>query len=100
MNTKLNLKAHEFSVAEARRTLPSLIRDAESGQAVRLTRRGKPVAVLIGHEEFERLASGTRDFAEAYEKFLESYPLAELDIDPDEVFRDVRDQSPGREVSL
>ena len=100
MNTKLNLKAHEFSVAEARRTLPSLIRDAESGQAVRLTRRGKPVAVLIGHEEFKRLTSGTRDFAEAYEKFLKSYPLAELEIDADEVFRDVRDKSAGREVSL
>lgn len=99
MNTKLNLKAHEFSVAEARRTLPSLIRDAERGEAVRLTRRGKPVAVLIGYEEFERLASGARDFAEAYEKFLRSYPLAELDIDPDEVFRDVRDKSLGREVS-
>ena len=35
------------SIAEARRNLPSLIREAESGKAVELTRRGEPVAVLI-----------------------------------------------------
>ena len=100
MNTKVNPTAREYSIAEARRSLPSLVREAEDGKSVRLTRRGEPVAVLIGHREFERLSSGRRDFVETYEEFLKSYDLLELDIDPDEAFRAVRDKSPGREVSL
>lgn len=100
MNTKINLKASGFSIAEARRNFSSLVRAAENGRAVRITRRGKPVAVLIGNREFERHASAPRDFAEAYENFLESYPVEDLDIDPDEVFRDSRDESAGRDVSL
>ena len=100
MNPKVNLKAPEFPIAEARRNFPALVREAENGRAVRITRRGKPVAALIGHGEFERLEPGPRDFAEAYEKFLKSYPLEDLDVDPDEVFRDSRDESAGRDVSL
>lgn len=67
---------------------------------MRIARRGKPVAVLIGHGEFERLESSPRDFAEAYEKFLKSYPLEDLDIEPDEVFRDSRGDPAGRDASL
>ena len=40
--------ARQHSIAEARSSLPSLVREAESGKAVELTRRGEPVAVLIG----------------------------------------------------
>lgn len=100
MNTKISLKASEFSIGEARRNFSSLVREAENGRAVRITRCGKPVAVLIGNREFERHASAPRDFAEAYENFLESYSIEDLDIDPDEVFRDSRDESAGRDVSL
>lgn len=100
MNTRINLEVPEVSITETRRTLPSLVRGAEQGRPVRLTRNGKPTAVLIGHREFEQLASGPRDFAEAYEDFLKSYPLEDPDIDPDEVFRDSRDESAGRDVSL
>jgi len=47
--------AKQHSIAEARNNLPSLVRAAESGKAVELTRRGKPVAVLIGRRQYERL---------------------------------------------
>jgi prevent-host-death family protein len=36
------------SIAEARRNFLSLVHDAENGKAVEITRRGEPVAVLIG----------------------------------------------------
>lgn len=100
MNTKINLKASEFSIAEARRNFSSLVREAENGRSVRITRRGEPVAELIRNREFERHASAPRDFAEAYKNFLESHPVEDLDIDSDEVFRDSRDESAGRDVSL
>ena len=100
MNTKINLKVSEFSITEARRNFPSLVREAENGRAVRITRRGKPVALLIGRREFERLVSYRRDFVEAYEEFSKSHDLEDLNIDLDKVFLDSRDESAGRDVSL
>lgn len=100
MNTKINLKASEFSIAEARRNFSSLVRESENGRAVSTTRRGEPVAQLIGHRQFERLVSGRRDFVAAYEEFSKSYDLGDLHLDADEVFRDSRDGSAGSDVSL
>lgn len=78
------------SIADARRNLPSLVRDAENGETVEITRKGEPVAVLVSHREFERLASGRRGFGEAYEEFANAVGLSELALDPDELFGGVR----------
>jgi prevent-host-death family protein len=88
------------SIAEARTNLPRLIREAESGKVVELTRRGNGVAVLIGQREYERLISRSRRFSEAWSEFTAEIDLAQLEIDPDEVFAGVRDQSPGRNSGL
>ena len=42
------------SVAEARNNLPALIHAAES-EPVEIVRRGKPVAVLVSREDYDRL---------------------------------------------
>ena len=47
--------AHRYSVAEARAHLPSILVQAEAGEAVELTRRGRPLAVVLSHEAFERV---------------------------------------------
>jgi len=44
-----------FSIAEAKDRLPRLVHAAEAGVPVALTRRGKPVAVLISMAEYDRL---------------------------------------------
>ena len=90
----------QHSIAEARSKLPQLVREAENGKAVALTRRGEGVAVLIGRKQYERLVSRSRRFSEAFAEFAAEVDLAELDIDPDEVFEGVRDDTPGREPSL
>ena len=92
--------AKQHSIAEARNNLPSLVRAAESGRAVELTRRGEPVAVLIGRRQYERLILKYRGFSAAYEEFTREINLAELAIDPDELFAGARDQSHGREIDL
>ncbi len=96
---------HEFmadtlSIADARRNLPSLIREAENGKAVTLTRHGTPVAVLVGQRQYERLAAGRRSFADAYNHFAQAAKLAELNLDPDALFADTRDSAPGRDVQI
>lgn len=90
----------QHSIAEARSNLPGLIRKAESGEAVELTRRGEGVAVLIGRRQYERLVSRSQRFSEAWDAFARTVELADLEIDPDEVFADVRDDAPGRGVGL
>ena len=84
----------KHSIAEARRNLPRLIRDAEQGKTVELTRRGKLVAVLIGRGEFERLAAGRRGFCDAYADFVTSVDITALALNPDEIFQGVRDLTP------
>jgi prevent-host-death family protein len=88
------------SIAEARIHLPSLIREVESGDTVELTRRGEPVAVLVGRREYMRLTSAHRPFAEAYAGFTRDVDLEQLAIDPDEVFAGARDATRGRQVDL
>ena len=92
--------AKQQSIAQARNSLPSLVREVESGRAVELTRRGEPVAVLLGRRQYVRLTSRYRRFSEAYGNFTRDIKLDKLAIDPDEVFGGVRDETRGREVDL
>ena len=86
------------SIADARRNLPRLIREAERGKTVRLTRRGEPVAVLVGHQTFERIVAGRRGFGEAYAEFTKAVDLADLAFDPVEFLGSIRDPGPGRDM--
>ena len=88
------------SIAEARMKLPTLVREAEAGKAVELTRRGESVAILIGRKHYERLSSSSRRFSEAWDTFSREVALTELEIDPDVVFGRIRDDSPGRSSDL
>lgn len=86
-----------YSIAEARNNLAAIVHDVEVASAVGLTRRGRPVAVLLSVEEYRRLLRGGKDFWSAYDEFRNDVDLERLDIGP-EVFKGVRDPSPGRDV--
>lgn len=91
--------AHRYSVAEARAHLPSIIEQAEAGEAVELTRRGRPVAVVLSREEFERLRSERPSFGDAYRAFRKMHVLDEVGLEQD-FAASARDRSPGRQVKL
>jgi prevent-host-death family protein len=92
----------EVSIAEAKNTLTRLIYEAERGEAVHITRRGKPVAVLLSEEEYVRLKSGgpKKDFWEAIDAWRAQARFDWPELTPEEVdsWRD-RSPSPGREFS-
>jgi prevent-host-death family protein len=92
--------AKQRSIAEARSNLPQLIREAEAGEAIELTRRGEGVAVLLGRNQYERLAAGSRRFSEAWDEFVQGVDVAGLDLDPDQIFAVARDDGPGRDPRL
>ncbi len=88
----------EVSISDAREHLPSLVRDAERGLTVTLTRRGEPVAVLISTERYRTHAKSSVPLSQALEEFRDSFDLDELDIES--VYEDIRDRSGGRVVQL
>ncbi len=87
-----------FSIAEARDKFTSLVREVEKAPAVEITRRGKPVAVLLSWREYQRLTSKVK-FWDSYTSFRHKFDLAKLAIEP-QVFEGVRDPSPGRKVNF
>lgn len=91
--------AHRYSVAEARTHLPAIIDQAEAGEAVELTRRGRSVAVVLSREAFEQLRSERPRFGDAYRAFLQRFTLDEVGLERD-FAASVRDRSPGRKVKL
>lgn len=88
----------KYSISKARSSLPRLIRRVERGAHAELTRRGKPVAVLVSAEDYERFTGEHCDLWEALKRFRETHDLTDLDID--EIYANIRDRSPGRELLL
>lgn len=95
----IHAMSRRYSIADARTSLPTIVDKAEAGERVELTRRGKPVAVVISLREFERLRGDRPRFSEAYKKFVDDHSLAEIGLE-DDFAATTRDRSPGRKVSL
>ena len=91
--------SHRYSIAEARTSLPSIVDQAEAGLTVELTRRGKPVAVVVSLREFERLRTDRARFGELYGAFLRPHALKDIGLEP-EFVTSLRDKGQGRKVSL
>jgi prevent-host-death family protein len=95
----IDLMSKRYSIAEARSNLPAIVDQAEAGLEIELTRRGKPVAVVVSLREFGRRQNEGRGFSDAYKKFLKKYSLKEIGLEED-FFRAIREKGAGREVSL
>jgi prevent-host-death family protein len=78
------------SVAEARNNLPALIHETET-QPIEIMRRGKPVAVLVSREDFDRIPPRA-SFFDAMMAWRKSHAGA-LD---DKRWLPKRERSPGR----
>jgi prevent-host-death family protein len=89
----------EFSIAEAKNKLPAIIHRVEKGPKIKLTRRGKAVAVLLSINEYERLSNNAAGLWDALSKFRETIKDINADISDSE-FEGLRDADPGREVRL
>jgi len=89
----------QYSIADARRNLPTVVDEVESGSEVQLTRRGRAVAVVVSIEEYERLKANRTTFAEAYDAFRKTFPVGGDGISP-RYFRSIRERGRGREVDL
>ena len=89
----------QFSIAEAKSKLPSIIHSVENGPSVKLTSHGKPVAVLLSIREYEQLAKKKEGLWNAlmhFRNILKQDVVKFTDAD----FEDLRDRSLGREREI
>ncbi len=88
----------QYTISAARAALPTIVDKAAAGSAVELTRHGKPVAVVVSMEQFERIEANRPNFVERCLSLRAKHgPDALL---PDDWAASLRDRDPGREVSL
>jgi antitoxin Phd len=78
----------EIQLKDAKASLSSVIDDAVRGQASIITRHGKPQAVVLGIEEWERLAK-----VPSFGRLLMSAPLSPAELPK-------RNRTPVRRVKL
>lgn len=89
--------SRRYSIAEARAALPSIVDEVADGGPVEITRRGRPIAVVLSLSQYENLKAGRTTFAESYARFRSAHDLSEVGVD--EAFPS-RDRSAGRPVDL
>lgn len=68
------------TIYEARNNFSALVKKAENGEPVELTRHDKPVAVIISYDEYEK-RKPKESFFDKLEKLREEY--ADVLSDPD-----------------
>lgn len=91
--------SREYSIADAKDHLPEAVRAAETGEPVTLTRRGRPVAVLLSLTHYRELQAARPDFWEVAGAMRraaarDGVEFAEAD------FAGLRDEAPGRDVDF
>ena len=92
-----------YSIVEARNNFANLIHQVEENRdPVHVTRRGKPVAVILSMDEFARLARQQphSDFWASYLAWRKEWNVDQWDLDPDEIWGDVRDKTPAPDVNI
>lgn len=89
---------------DAKNRLSALVHDAESGSPVELTRHGKPVAVVLGREAYDRLQEEQRVFGRLFDRFLREWPPAPEEREgqsaEEDPFAGIRSRETGRDVDL
>ena len=86
-----------YSIAEAKNHFTELVHDLETESTIQVTRRGKPVAIMLSVQQYQQLNSKRSDFWEALLAFRAKLDALEIDLDPESFLSGVRDRAPGRE---
>jgi antitoxin Phd len=87
----------QYTISQAKNRLPAIVHAVEKGPSVKLTRRGRPVAVLLSIKEYEKLCGNRVGFWDALTAIRKR--AEKVDIS-DEDFKGLRDRTPGRAVEL
>ena len=87
----------QYSIVDARAKLPKILDEVEAGGEIELTRRGKPVAMVISKQRYERLQAERPRFGDRYRAFLERLQMEGIGAQD---FAGLRQPDVGRTVEL
>lgn len=90
---------HQYSIAKAKNSLSKIVHEAEEGETVHLTRRGKLVAVLLSAKAFQKMSRKQSSPADSLQQFLSDKNYKDVDIEPT-VFKGLRVNNSGRDIQL
>ncbi|MFH1981089.1 MAG: type II toxin-antitoxin system prevent-host-death family antitoxin [Pseudomonadota bacterium] len=90
----------QFTIAEAKNRLPALVHSVEKGPAVKLTRHGRPVAVLLSLREYDRLNRKKGDGYWHTLAMLRQVMEREDAFISDGDLSNLREETPGRAVDF
>ena len=89
----------QYTIAEAKNKLPSIVHAVQRGAPVKLTRHGRPVAVLLSIDQYVRLNRKREGYWRALRSFRKLLEKENVIVSNEE-FEGLRDISRGREVDL
>ncbi len=90
--------SQQYPIEQIPLNLERILQEVEQGEPVEIIWQGKQVAVMLSASEYERLLGKKLGFWESVEQLRQEYDVENADINPDQVFANVRDKSPGREI--
>ncbi|MCP4697780.1 MAG: type II toxin-antitoxin system Phd/YefM family antitoxin [Gammaproteobacteria bacterium] len=81
----------QYPIAEAKDPLSKLVYQVEKGETIELTRRGRPVAVVLSEVEYRRLLQPEKSFGKALREFCAKADFEGLsNEEADKIFGDTR----------
>lgn len=92
--------SQQYSVEQIPGNLNKIIQDIQQGEPIQIMQQGKSIAVMISATEYERLLQEKNSFSSALNQFRAELVEEGIEINPDEVWGEVRSRLPGREVIL
>jgi len=91
--------SEQYTIAEAKNKLPSIVHSVESGPPVQLTRHGRPVAVLLSTKAYARLNRKKEGFWRSFKAFCKAAEKEDIQI-TDKDFAELRDSTSGRKTDM
>lgn len=67
----------EAAISTLKNHLPEIVHKAEQGEDIQITRHGKPVAVIVSLEKYQRAFPAKEGLANTFKRWREQYPDAE-----------------------
>ena len=96
----------EIPIFQAKNQLARIVHEAETGDSIRLTRHGKPAAMLMGMAEYERIRGSGTGLAAALDRWRRDWPMETASLEEGSVGQDhdafagLRSADPGHPFEL
>ncbi|MGQ0621001.1 MAG: type II toxin-antitoxin system Phd/YefM family antitoxin [Panacagrimonas sp.] len=75
------MKAQRWSLQDAKNSFSAVVEAANQGRPQHVARRGKPVAVVLSAEEYDRLRQLDRNSATSFTELLLALPQDDLPLE-------------------